>query len=120
MPDYPQGLDPLTKGIADMIGALFDEDKIPMNADFNGTDIQALMKLKLIDTYFVKYYMDKEEYNSLLVDKNVSKIDQLIRDYGAFKIGKSRKGRKELIEALKAMFSSKKSLGDKLKNDSGG
>lgn len=118
--EYGKNTDPLLVGMADMINALFDEDKIPMNADFNMKEISDLMKLKLIDRYFVQYYMDKEEYVELLMDGNVSKIDQLIIDFGKFKIGKSRQGRKELIEGLKALFSSKKGLKETLTGSSGG
>lgn len=120
MPEYPGGTDPLLSGMADMIRALFDEDKIPMNADFNMKEISDLMKLKMVDRYFVQYYMTKEEYEELLMEGGISKIDILIRDYGKFKIGKSRQGRKELIEGLKALFSSKKGLKESLTGSPGG
>lgn len=115
---YADTEDPLLHGMADLVGALFDEDKIPMNADFSGKEIESLMKLKLIDDFFVKAYMDEDEYKRLLMEGGVSKIDLLVRNFGAFKIGKQRKGRQELIEALKALFGSKKARKEK-DNDGG-
>lgn len=117
MSKYPESEDPLLNGMADLVGALFDMDKIPMNADFSGKDIESLMKLKLVDDYFCKAYMNKDDYERLLMEGGKSKIDIMIRNYGAFKIGKNRKGRMELIEALKALFGSKKSQKEKEKGD---
>jgi len=116
MSKYPDSEDPLQHGLADLVKALFDKDLIPMNADFSEREIESLMKLKLVDDFFVKAYMSKEEYGNLLMQGDLSKIDILIRNYGAFKIGKNRKGRQELIEALKALFASKKSMKDKDKD----
>lgn len=106
---YPGQTNLLHQGIADLVKALFDEDKIPMNTDFSNQEIMDLTKLKLLDTYFLKRFMTEADFKRLMKNDNgVSKTDIFIKDFGKFKIGKSRQGRKELIEALKSMFSDRK------------